>query len=128
MAKSISPASLGEALAEQFTFYHQDVVEEVNAAGEEAAKALVRLTKKTAPKRSGGFKKSITYKSEDRKATGDKTFVWGAKAPHYRLTHLLVHGHQKQNGGRVNGDPFLEDALDSVLPEYARKVEEALKR
>lgn len=127
MAKSIAPAQLGKAIAEQFTLYHEDVLEEVNAAGEKAAKELVKLTKKTAPKRSGNFKKSITYKVEDKQATGDKTFVWGAKAPHHRLVHLLVHGHQKQGGGRVSGDPFLEDALETVLPKYEKDVEEALK-
>ena len=53
--------------------------------------------------------------------------TWYVKAPHYRLTHLLVHGHAKKDGGRVQGDPFLQNALDEVLPEYERAVEEGLK-
>ena len=127
MAKSIKPADLSKALAEQLTLYHEDVVEELNAAGEKAVKKLVSLTKKTAPKRSGNFSKSITYTAEDEQATGNKTYTWGAKAPHHRLVHLLVHGHQKADGGRVDGDPFLSKALDVVLPEYEKDVEEALK-
>ena len=127
MAKSIKPADLSTALAEQLTLYHEDVVEELNAAGEKAVKKLVSLTKKTAPKRSGNFSKSITYTAEDEQATGNKTYTWGAKAPHHRLVHLLVHGHQKADGGRVDGDPFLSKALDVVLPEYEKDVEEALK-
>jgi hypothetical protein len=31
------------------------------------------------------------------------------------------------NGGRVPGDPFLKNALDEVLPDYEKDVEEALK-
>ena len=127
MAKSIKPTDLGDAIVEQLTLYHEDIIEKVNAAGEKAVKALVSKTKKTAPKRSGDYRKSITSVTKENTATGDKEFTWGAKAPHYRLTHLLVNGHQKQNGGRVGGDPFLENALNEVLPEYEKDVEEALK-
>lgn len=129
MAKTTIKASdLGNAIAQQLNLYHQTVVEEVNEAGERAAKKLVQLTKKTAPKRSGDYRKSITYTTKQNAATGDKEFTWGAKAPHHRLTHLLVKGHPTGNGGRTTGDPFLSDAMDTVLPEYERDVEEALKR
>lgn len=125
MAKTVDPNNLGIVLRDELSLYHQRVVAAVNAAGEEAAKALVRKTKATAPKRSGDFRKAITYKASQT-FTGDKTFVWGAKSPHHRLTHLLVKGHAKTGGGRVPGDPFLKNALDEVLPEYERKVEEAI--
>lgn len=126
MAKpTIKAADLGGAIAEQLTLYHADVIEKVNAAGEKAVKALVKKTKATAPKQSGDYRKSITSVTTENPATGDKEFTWGAKAPHYRLTHLLVNGHAKQNGGRVDGDPFLENALAEILPEYERDVEEA---
>lgn len=128
MAKNtISPADLGAAIAEQIGLYHEEVVEAVNAAGEKAAKKLVKLTKKSAPKRTGDYAKSLTYTAKENAATGDKEFTWGAKAPHHRLTHLLVNGHPTVNGDRVDGDPFLQNALDTVLPEYEKEVEEALK-
>lgn len=127
MSNAIKPEELGAAIQGVLTTYHKDVVDRVNLASEEAAQALVRKTKATAPKRSGDFQKAITYKARQNAATGDKTFVWGAKAPHHRRTHLLVKGHAKAGGGRVPGDPFLKNALDEVLPEYERKVEEAVK-
>jgi hypothetical protein len=122
----IKPEDLGKALAEQLTIYHADKLEKVNAAGEKAVKQLVKQTKKSAPKASGDFAKSLTYATET-KTGGDKAYTWGAKAPHHRLTHLLVHGHADVNGGRVPGNHFLEKALGTVLPEYERDVEEALK-
>lgn len=128
MAKtSIKATDLGEALAEQLELYHDDVIEKVNAAGEKAIKKLVKLTRKAAPIRSGDYRKSLTYTATENPATGDKEFTWGAKAPHHRLTHLLVKGHPTPDGGRTRSDPFLENALETVLPEYEKEVEEALK-
>lgn len=127
MAKTVKPADIGKAIEQELTLYHRDVVDRVNLASEEAAKALVKKTKATAPKKSGAFRKAITYQETERTATGDKTFTWGAKAPHHRLTHLLVKGRAKTNGGRVPGDPFLDNALAEVLPEYEQKVEDILK-
>lgn len=126
MAKSIKPALLGKVIAEQLALYHEDVVEKVNAVGEKAAKALVKKTKATAPKRTGAFAKAITYKAVE-KPTGDKEFIWGAKAPHHRITHLVVKGHPTSKGDRVPGDPFLENAMAEILPEYEKDVEEVLK-
>lgn len=127
MAKTTKPADIGRVIEQELATYHKDVIERVNMAGEKAVKALVKKTKATAPKRSGDFRKSITYTTETNSSTGDKRFTWGAKTPHSRLTHLLVHGHAKVNGGRVKGDPFLQNALAEVLPDYEKEVEEAVK-
>lgn len=127
MAKAtIDPSKLGDALREQLGLLHADIVERVDAEGEKSIKQLVKLTKASVPTRHGDFKRAITYKVVPN-PTGCKQFVWGARAPLHRLTHLLVHGHQKVNGGRVDGDPFLEKSLDTVLPEYEKNVEEALR-
>lgn len=128
MAKTtIKPSDLGEAIAEQLELYHEDVVEAVNEAGKKAIKKLVKLTRKTAPKRTGAYAKSLTYTAKENPSTGDVEYTWGAKAPHHRLTHLLVKGHPDRKGDRVPGNPFLQNALDTVLPEYEKEVVEALK-
>lgn len=126
MADTIKASELGQAIEQELTQYHRSVLARVNNAGEDAVKALVKKTKATAPKQSGAFRRAITYKEDTNPATGDKRFTWGVKAPHYRLTHLLAHGHAKATGGRVEGDPFLENALNEVLPTYEKAVEEAI--
>lgn len=124
--RTIGIADLSDALQEQLTIYHDEVVEKVNAAGEAAVKDLVQKTKATAPKRTGTFKKNIAWKAIDD-GHGGKRYVWHVKAPDHRITHLVVHGHATANGGRARGNPFLANAVDSVLPEYERAVEEAIR-
>ena len=126
MSKSIKPDQLGAAIAEELTIYHKNVIERVNDSGREAVKKLVKLTKATAPVgERGDFKKSITMQEVDA-GRGMKRFIWGVRSPNHRLTHLLVHGHATKNGGRTKADPFLANALDQVLPEYERDIEEAV--
>lgn len=124
--KGLRPDQLGKALQETLGVYHEDVTRRVNACSEAAAKSLVKKTKATAPKASGSFKKNITSKKLKDDPNG-ATYVWHVKKPDHRLTHLLVHGHRTRDGGRTKADPFLTNALDEVLPEYEKAVEEAVK-
>lgn len=126
MAKTVKPGDLSKAIEEELTIYHKDVTDRVNNLSAEAVKSLVKKTKATAPVRTGSFKKNISSKVLEKSPRGDK-YVWYVKAPDHRLTHLLVHGHAKKNGGRVKGDPFLKNAVDEVLPAYEAAVEEAVK-
>lgn len=127
MANTIKPDALGDAIAKELTLYGQDVVDRVNVASKNAAEELVTITKATAPKKTGSFRRHIACKLKEQSRTGDETYVWYVKAPDYRLTHLLVHGHATTNGKRVPGNPFLHNAVDAVLPEYEKALEEAVK-
>ena len=124
MAGTIKPSQLGDALRERLGLYHEDVKGRVNACSEAAVKSLVKKTKATAPVASGSFKKNIASKKLKGSPNGD-TYVWYVKAPDHRLTHLLVHGHATRNGGRTKKNPFLQNALDEVLPDYEKAIEEA---
>lgn len=124
---TVKVADLDAALRQTLTLYHEEVNKAIDAASDKAVKALVKRTRATAPvgKRSS-FKRHIASKQLTRTRSGS-TYVWYVKAPDYRLTHLLVHGHATRDGGRTKADPFLRDALDAVLPDYQREIEEALK-
>lgn len=127
MAKAIKPEALAAAIAEELTVYHRDVTEKIDNLSEQAAKDLVSKTKPTAPVgERGSFRKNIASKRIEKTDRGS-TYAWYVKPPDYRLTHLLVHGHAKKNGGRTKANPFLHKAVDEVLPSYERSVEEAIK-
>lgn len=131
MSKNVKPGDLGAALEQELTIYNEEVNEGLRRVTEDSMKKLVKLTKATAPtgKRNGQYRKNITA---DYKATKGKSrkvsATWYVRAPDYRLTHLLVHGHDKKNGGRTRANPFLENAVNQVLPEYEQAVQEVLKK
>ena len=117
---------LGAAISKELTVYHENVIQKINRCGKDAIDKLVKLTKATAPVgERGSFKKNI---AADTREVGRhmKRYTWYVKAPDYRLTHLLVHGHATKDGGRTKGDPFLANALEQVLPEYEKDIEEAV--
>lgn len=128
MSKGIKPEALGAAIEEQLTIYSSDVTNSIRAAAEKAAKDLVKKTKATAPvgKRKA-YRKHIAMQ-ETTKNRRAPSFTWHVKAPDHRLTHLLVHGHATKDGGRTKADPFLDNAVNEVLPAFERAVEEAIKK
>lgn len=124
---SIKVTDLGAAITQELTLYHQDVTEQVDRISDESVKKLAKLTRSTAPVgERGEFRKSIASKRLAKSLNGS-TYVWYVRAPNYRLTHLLVHGHATKDGGRTRANPFLQNALDQVLPEYEAAIERTLK-
>lgn len=129
MAKksSIKVTGLGDAITQELTLYHQEVTERVDLISEASIKQLAKMTKATAPVGArGDYKKSISSKRLVKRKTGS-TYVWFVKPPNHRLTHLLVHGHETKDGDRTRADPFLQNALDQVLPEYEEAIERTIK-
>lgn len=126
MSKNIRIEDLDEAIQETLTIYGQDVNKAIDKAGAKAVRELVKETKITAPEgKRGKFRESIASKVQ-KHARGN-TYLWYVKGAEARLTHLLVHGHATKDGGRTRPNPFLKAALDRVLPEYEKRIEEALK-
>lgn len=129
MARVTNLSTLGEVIGEELKLYTFEVNEGMYKAGQKAVRELERITRDTAPFNARAYHKHyaelITHKSE-RKRTGVSVHTWYVKAPGYRVTHLLVKGHETKNGGRTRSDPFLENALAKVLPQYEKDVEEAL--
>lgn len=123
----VTVATFSEIIGRTLNEYRDDIVRKVDAASKDAVTQLVKKTKSTAPKRTGAFRRSIAMKEQVITHGYNKKYIWYAKSPHHRLTHLLVYGHEKADGGRVQGDPFLKNALDEVLPVYEKAVEEAVK-
>lgn len=127
MANSIKPEQLAAEIERDLSLYSESVLHAAEDAAADAAKKLVRLTRATAPVGRRGKYKTKISQMEISHGRFSRGRVWYVRAPDYRLTHLLVKGHAKKNGGRTKANPFLQNALAEVLPEYEKKVEEAIK-
>lgn len=127
MKDKITIDDLDEAISEQLGAYKTDVAKRILKLTKASVRKLVRLTRQRAPERTGNFKRHISSSVEDKGALGSKG-IWYVKAPDYRLTHLLVHGHQKRNGGRTKPNDFLSTSLEEVESEYIKEIEKAVEK
>lgn len=118
---------LAAEIAKELSKYSQEVVEKVNISSEKVGKAAVKQLRQTSPKKTGKYAKSWTMSTEKEIGQPHKRIIH-AKAPHYRLTHLLEHGHAKVGGGRVEGKPHIRPAEEMVIREFMAEVEEAIER
>lgn len=128
--RSIKITGLGEAITQELTLYAQELTQRVDKISQASVREIVRITRDTAPFDARAYHRhyaeTIDSKCIKKRATGN-TYVWYAKAPGHRLTHLLVKGHATRDGGRARGNPFLQNACNKVLPEYEAAIERTIK-
>lgn len=124
---NINIDQLGAEIARELSKYSQEVVEKVNISSERVGKAAVKQLKQTSPKDKGDYAKSWNMTTEKAIGQPHRRIVH-AKAPHYRLTHLLEYGHAKVGGGRVEGNPHIRPAEEMVIRDFVTEVEEAIQR
>lgn len=133
--RDISPALFDAELRDILMTYALKNGERVDEITREAVKQLVKLTRQSAPRESAlawakkgarrpRFHVSIAYKKLEAQWFGASRYLWYVVKPNYRLTHLLAKSHRARNNRIVPGNPFLQNALDTVLRDY----EEAIRR
>jgi len=138
MAKDkISIDDLADAIGERLRVYQGETAHKVLNVTQKTMKRFVKITKQRAPRQlfnanrkskrqPGTFAKAIRSTVEDNGITGSKG-IWYVGGDEYRLTHLIVNGHQLRQGGRTKGNPFLDNSLDEISEEYIKGLEEAVK-
>lgn len=115
-------AEIEKAMKEQLDLAN----EAVNKSVDKVAKETVNELKGSSPRKSGHYAEGWATK-EGKTATRSKSaVVWNEK--HYRLTHLLEHGHARVNGGRkVPARPHIgaaeQKAIKSFEDELRRGIE-----
>lgn len=119
--------NLAEEINSILSDYQQEIIDNINEIGHETIKELTNETRRTAPQNTGAYKKHISWTSRKEIATGEKKYIWYVKGNHHRLTHLLINGHATRNGGRVPGDPFLKNAVDSAIESYTETLENMIE-
>ena len=91
-----------------------------------ARENVVRNIKTSRIGGTGKYAKSIAVRN--LKTSGHlKQKVIYAKAPEYRLTHLLEFGQAKVNGGRTRAFPHWEKAEQDAIKDYMKELREAIE-
>lgn len=127
MAEVISADKLNAAIMDALEEYERVAVKGLKVATNRAMKDLVDQTKATAPVgKRGVYQKSISSKTLSESRYGISK-LWYVKGSAYRLSHLLNNGHALRDGGRYPGTNFIGKAVEEIIDQYLREVEEVLK-
>lgn len=114
-------AEIEKAMKEQLDMAN----EAVNKSVDKVAKETVNELGSTSPRKSGHYAEGWATK-EGKTATRSKSaVVWNEK--HYRLTHLLEHGHAKVNGGRVPARPHIGAAEQKAIKAFEDELRRGIE-
>ena len=122
----MSEISIRDAVMKALTEYSEEVAEDVDRAAKKTARQTARELRSgsATPERHGDYKKSWSSKEQ-----GKADYVVYAKAPHYRLTHLLEKGHAKRNGkGRTKAFPHIGPAEDRAVAMFEQELKREIER
>ena len=111
---------LEKAIMDELWAYSEDVTEQLKTDVKQVAKECMRDIKNNAPKLTGAYKKSWKVKTAYEDKEDIRVIIHSQK--HYRLTHLLEHGHAKVGGGRVEGKPHIGPAEQKAEEKLIKKV------
>lgn len=123
-----------EELIQLMHQYSMDVQKDIEKIVRDVAhKAVVELHRTAPVGRTGEYSKSFDVHVKSEK--GKVHFTAYAKAPHYRLTHLLEFGHKTRLKDGKNGwksftgaRKHFEPVQDWADKEVNRRIEEAIRK
>ena len=126
MVKTIKPQDLAAAAENALRSYNKVVAEEIKKEAVETADLCVQDIQAKAPRHTGkyrrGWKAKTLFESED----DIRIAVYNQTAP--QLTHLLEHGHAKQNGGRVEGKAHIAPAEQRAAKRLESRAKVVVKQ
>ena len=121
--------NLSQQMKDIFTTYSDEVVDAVEEAllkvGKEAADEL-KSGIGGFKNRTGKYRRSWTVTQEKHRTYTETTVH--AKAPHYRLTHLLEFGHATASGGRTKAFPHISTVNEHAVEEAEKEIKRAIEK
>lgn len=128
MNKRTTIDGMAKAIEDELEAFTYDAQEATVAAVNETATEALKVVKAKA--KAYGWSGGPYYKALKAKKAGvglDITAYVYAEAPHYRLVHLLEHGHLAVNGRMVKARPHFEAGQEFVDENIERIFKEKFK-
>lgn len=128
---NITIDSLDEEIKKQLESFNTEVMNAANESFRETAEEAAEMLKRGGPyqERTGKYTKDWTAEQRGSRAsavTGLNGYsVYNKK--HYQLTHLLEHGHQSRNGGRVKEFSHIAPVNEQLSELATGKIESKLR-
>lgn len=123
---SVSVEQMADEIAKMLTEYEAAIVKNVDTSGKAVADKGAKQLRQTSPKRTGKYAKSWGVTREEG-AFGENAKYIIHNKKHYRVAHLLEHGHVMANGKRTKAIPHIKPVEEQVIREYEKKVREAIE-
>mgnify|MGYP002547145031 CR=1 FL=1 len=123
---SVSVERMADEIAKMLTEYEAAIVKNVDTSGKAVADKGAKQLRQTSPKRTGKYAKSWGVTREEG-AFGENAKYIIHNKKHYRVAHLLEHGHVMANGKRTKAIPHIKPVEEQVIREYEKKVREAIE-
>lgn len=127
------PNNISKDLLAIMQQYTDDIRTQINEIVDDVGQEATAMLKSKAPKRKGKYRRSLTMELSNN--NGKSSFTVYAKAPHYRLTHLLESGHKTRlktgkygNKSRTKSEPHFAPVQEWADKEALRRIEEAIRK
>ena len=101
--------------------YYETSTKKMTETADEKARDLVDRIQRDAPVDKGNYRDGITWDTLRTHPGAYKNIVYG-KGEAGSIGHLLNNGHQKRDGGRVEGDHHWDRNAEAVLKEFIQAL------
>ena len=118
--------AINEAMKEFQQSVDYDIIYVTQKVANEAVENVKRNIKTSGIRGTGKYRSSIKARNIKDSPLSKKSVVY-AGDPHYRLTHLLEHGHAKLNGGRTRAFEHWGPAEKKAIDDFISDLREAIE-